>query len=391
MPRSCIPNEAGPSRRQVLRACAGAAGMAVARPGRRRGDAEDLLDRALADLQSFEPRCRHGLSTHAPMAAEALAALDSAERIAPWIESYGGPARELPQPAAAIAAEHWRAALGPDRQASSWEAQNPRYGDWVRFFQGQLSAGPWREVLDLWAGRLAPGLSGAATHGLIRTGHAARALARRDNAVRRGELARGLAYWASSYEEIPARAPQHQVADYAAALALVPTYWQAYGRDPKGPNIVAGLRDAARLDGLAAAKDLVPVPAEPAAALSELTALFARIYLEQGRERHTIAFVHAVTAPCALRKLLPHLRPETARAALPYAWQAAAAVYAAYARPGAPLEPPRPGAAPAQLAAAAAHHEADHAIKFTEAVLAEYALRPDSVYLAAAADVLERL
>ena len=53
--------------------------------------------------------------------------------------------------------------------------------------------------------RLAPGLSAAATHGILRTAHAARALSRRDTPERRGELARGLAYWAVAYEELPAR------------------------------------------------------------------------------------------------------------------------------------------------------------------------------------------
>ena len=57
--------------------------------------------------------------------------------------------------------------------------------------------------------------------------------------IRRGELARGLAYWASSYEELPARqraGPQFQT--FASALAEVPLYWEAFGHRPDGRNIV---------------------------------------------------------------------------------------------------------------------------------------------------------
>jgi len=47
----------------------------------------------------------------------------------------------------------------------------------------------WRQVLRRWVPRLAPGLAGAATHGLIRSGHGAPRARVRDNAVRRRELA----------------------------------------------------------------------------------------------------------------------------------------------------------------------------------------------------------
>jgi hypothetical protein len=135
-----------------------------------------------------------------------------------------------------------------------------------------------------------------------------------------------------------------------------------------------------------------------AAALSELTATAARLYLShgtKGRSVATIAFVHGVTGPCALRRLLPHLRPETARAALPYAWQAVAGIYAAYARRENVTwredAGDGPAMAPPELAARAGAHGDEHAIKFTEALLGEHALRPDPAYLAAARDGVSRL
>src|SRR5262249_4813269 len=149
---------------------------------------------------------KQGLSTHAPMVAETLCVLGHEERAVAWVESYRAPVLDLPVAAARIDRGRWRDALGPRRDASSWEAALHRWGDWVAFFTEELATAKWQEVLDLWTARLAPGLSAAATHGVIRTAHAARALGRRETPVRRAELARGLAYWAAAYEELPARA-----------------------------------------------------------------------------------------------------------------------------------------------------------------------------------------
>jgi hypothetical protein len=101
--------------------------------------------------------------------------------------------------------------------------------------------------------------------------------------------------------------------------------------------------------------------------------------------------VHAVTGPAALRKIAPHVRPETACAVLPYAWQAAAGIYAAYARRDNPRWDGEARQVPAELAERALANGDEHAIKFAEALLAEHALRPDPAYLAAAADAVERL
>ena len=46
-------------------------------------------------------------------------------------------------------------------------------------------------------------MSAAAFHGVLRTGHATRALRQRETAARRNELAVGLGYWAARYEELP--------------------------------------------------------------------------------------------------------------------------------------------------------------------------------------------
>jgi hypothetical protein len=309
-----------------------------------------------------------------------------------WVERYNAPLLQLPAPTARIDRLNWRAALGPQLDINAWEASNPRWGDWKELFTAELAENRWQEVLDLWVSRLAPGMSGAATHGVIRTAHAVRAIARRETPERRGELARGLAYWASSYEELPVRRENpRRYATFADALAEVPLYAEAFGRTPDGRNIVEVLRHVRELDGFASVLEMIAAPVELSVAISALTATFARVYLRHGTKHHTIAFVHAVTGPCALRRIAPHIKTETARAALPYAWQTAAAIYSAYARERGIRVERESKVAPAELVSRALKSGDEHAIKFTEVMLAEHALDPDPVYLAAAEDAIERL
>ena len=151
------------------------------------------------------------------------------------------------------------------------------------------------------------------------------------------------------------------------------------------------MRQAGGLPHFAETRDLVATPADVATGLSALSATFAAVYLRHGTQHHPIAFIHAVTGPCALRRLAPHLEPGTARAAFPYAWQAAAAIYAGYARREDAVRSPEPRLSRAELAARAAENGDAHVIKFVETLLVEHTLRPDPVYLAAAEDVLTRL
>jgi Questin oxidase-like len=390
------------SRRTVIRTGAAAAlgglsslARAAEKPAPSVVAGDEALDEALRLLHGREPESRHGLSTHAPMVAEALCALGHSEKAVGWVAGYRGPDLRLPVPTQPIDRDHWRSALGVRSGAASWEQSLPRYGDWRSFFAAELEDAPWSEVLDTWSARLAPGLCAAATHGVIRTAHAVRALARRETKARRAELARGLAYWASAYEEMgPRPAAPADASGLATALSRLPLYTQEHGGVPAG-NIVAGLRAARELPGFAAATSAGPGAVDVGAALSVLTATFARVYLQHGTTGPpvgTIAFVHAVTGPAALRKIAPHVRPETARAALPYAWQAAAGIYSAYARRDNPRRDPRESRlTPPELAERALANGDEHAIKFTEALLAEHALRPDPAYLAAAEDAVGRL
>src|SRR6516225_6913847 len=79
------------------------------------------------------------------------------------------------------------------------------------------------DVVSPW---LLPGSAASATHGIIRVGHAIRALLiDGDDHVHVAELAHGLAYWAARWQPYPGTDSQHaQAPDMtpAAALAAVP-------------------------------------------------------------------------------------------------------------------------------------------------------------------------
>src|SRR5215468_3816291 len=101
----------------------------------------------------------------------------------------------LPRPPAVACIRHedWHAPMG----------ELGRLTDWSAFFGEELQEASWRDVLDRWVSRLAPGFCAAATHGVIRVGHAARALAESETAPRLRELADAFASWAATYQELP--------------------------------------------------------------------------------------------------------------------------------------------------------------------------------------------
>ena len=372
------------SRRRFLKAviaggASAAAGTAAGHEADRRG--EDVLEAALARLAPTGPEYAGGLANHGPMAAEALVTLGRPEAVSPWVERYRRGLRDHPDAVQPIRADAWAEALG----------RFDRVGDWIALFDRQLAEGPWVAVLRTWVDRLAPGLVAAATHGLIRTGHAVRALGERDTAVRRHELAEGLAYWAARFQRLPERpGPAPSPRQPSAALAGV-TQLPLESRGPRG-LIADGLEKLASFEPFAAVAGQADVSGDASAFLSDLTSTFARVYLEQARDfGRVITFIHAVTGPSAVRLLLPRLDPAARPALLRYAWQAAAAMYAALGRAASPAPAALPKASVDELIDRAVATGDEHAIKFTEACLRENAVAPQPVYLAAAWDAVGRL
>jgi Questin oxidase-like len=338
------------------------------------------IDEVLEMLHRTGPDLVGGNSNHAPMVAEALFAMRRPEAVMPWIEDYKSRFQERPVSRGPISRESWHESLG-----------ERSYGtDWVTFFDHELAATPWPVVLQQWIPRLAPGLMAAAAHGLIRTSHAVRSLTAQETAPRLHELAEGLGYWASRYQELPGR-PSQQYRGYTPRQA-VPYVQRVHGPDFDASGaIVQNIKGLDAQPEFAEAIALVDTTGDLADFIAELTATFAAVYL--ANPKGLIAFVHAVTAPSALRLLIPYLDEADARLASRYAWQACAAIYAWYATTTLPetttVTPPT--TEPDKLIDRAVVAGGAHTIKFTEVCLREYALAPQSIYLVAAYDAADRV
>lgn len=338
----------------------------------------DVLDESLARLAATGPEFGGGLSNHGPMAAEAMIRLGRPEDVEPWLDRYIRRLEEPPRASDRVTDQTWRYALGARHRVADWEL----------YLRDQLAQQPWQQVLARWWPRLVPGLAANATHGIIRTSHAARSLAASESSERLEELARGLAYWAAGYLELPGSPGSRGNLDLDGAVSGLPV---AAGPVPPGPitaRIRAGLASEPRFP--AAVTALRP-PTDVPADLLKLATAFARIFVVYGR-RQPIAFVHAVTAPVAARSVLGLLPAGLARPSYDALWQAAAALYSAFAADAVPE--PLPAAAPPApdvLADQAVRTGDVHAIKLTEACLRLYSESPDPALLHAAARACQLL
>jgi hypothetical protein len=335
-----------------------------------------ILDEGLARLAITGPEFGGGLSNHGPMATEALVRLGRADDVEPWLDGYIPRLEEAPRPARRIT--DWREALGQPRRVADWEL----------YFRDRLDDEPWRKVLaDCWA-RLLPGVAAAATHGIIRTSHAARGLAAAETPERTAELAKGLAYWAATYLELPGTAATSGRLDLAAALGQLPVATAEPVPGAFTEGLKAGLAAEPRFgSAVSALRPPHNVPAD----LASMARQFSQVFLRYGHRR-PVALVHAVTAPVAARSVLPLLPDEMARPTYDALWNVAAALYLVYAGGVGPQ--PLPASAPPEPEVvtdrAVATRDA-HAIKLTEACLRVHRDTPDPVLLHAAARASELL
>jgi len=340
-----------------------------------RGPAYTSLDDALELLAPYGIVLKNGNSNHAPMVAEALCALGRPEAVMPWLARYRErmlPRTEADEP---IRADVWRDALG-DRA---------RFADWSAFFAQELQEEPWREVLDRWMEHLIPGFCAAATHGVIRVGHAARSLAAGETPHRLRELADAFASWAATYQELP-------TSDRETNGSMTPR--QAIVRVPIVPldrrnysgNITVSLAMLGDFAEFAPSIGLLDAEGDLDSLVAELSEVFARVYLANAHDiRTTIAFIHGVTSSTALGNIAPQVRDRTVRAAARYAWQAGCGLYACFAQYSATEK--EIGCSEVdedELVDRAIEHGDEHVIKFTEACLHRHALSPSPVYLAVA-------
>jgi hypothetical protein len=341
----------------------------------------DPLDGALTVFAATAPEFGpHGLSNHGPMAAEALLQLGRADAVPAWTATYAKWLQPAPFPAAKpLSDAAWPRALGdPDR-----------FPEWLTLFETEMADRPIAAVVGEWVPRLVPGTVGAATHGLIRTAHGLRALGEADTPARRVEVANGLAYWASRYQELPGPPVfigRQEVPEALAGLPYLPEEAPETFRISDRVAHVADISDEFEqgVASLAPRGDAVTL-------LDALACGGAKAYLRNAEAGHAIAVLHSITAPLALELVLPWLAEEDRDAAVAYAWQAVAALHVAYGiERHAPL--PETGATPSaeELIEAAVVSGDAHAVKLTEAALRCHSRTDEPALLQAAADASAR-
>ncbi len=341
------------------------------------------VDEGLSRLADRGPEYGGTLSNHGPMVVEALGALGRDAAVHPWLDDYLPLLEEQPHSRARIDPARWREALGDPR----------RVGDWQALLRHEAAELGWATLLRRWWPRLLPGVAAGATHGVIRTAHAARSLAVAQTGPRVAELVDALAYWAARHQRLPG--PQVAAGDLgldAAVPGVLPT------ATPAGPGLIRDrLAGADDVPGLEVAVSRLRAPATPEQGCDDLVLAAARLFLTHGRAWPT-AYVHAITAPAAAASVLDLLDPATRRHTHGALWQLVAVLHAVHGAGVVPEALPEPDDEPADpthelddLADRAVADGDEHAVKLTEACLRQWRRTPDPVLLRAAARGLDLL
>jgi hypothetical protein len=341
----------------------------------------DHLDDALTVFAATAPVYGSlGLANHGPMAAEALAHLGREDAIADWVEHYRRRLEPSPPPAdRPLSEEDWPQALGDE----------DRFAEWLTLFEREVADRPPVAVVGEWAPRLLPGAVGAATHGLIRTAHAVRSLAAADTPPRRLELAHGLAFWASTYQELPGPPLLIGNEDVPDALADLPYLDEDAPRQLLISDMVVQVGDIA--DEFEQAVASLGWSGGPVELLDALAWGGSLAYLRNADDGGAFGLLHSVTSPMACELILPWLGAEDRDAALGYVWQAVAALHVAYDIDRKSELPARETLSADELVDRALASRDEHAIKLTEAALRSFGRSGKPELLWAAADAGTRL
>jgi hypothetical protein len=354
--------------------------------------ATGTLDEAYERLHATGPEFDGWLSNHGPMAAEAMVRHGQAGQVHRWLDGYMARLEEFPRGSGPIGAG-WQDALGDPR----------RIADWTGYFRREVTERPWRQALETWWPRLLPGVAAAATHGVIRVGHAVRALTQDgEDAEHRTELAHGLAYWAARWQPVPGTpaAESARITTHAPAPARAPATGglaiaDALAAVPRIADQTGGIRDRlgrlTELPGWAAALTAPQIPApagEVAPWLAGLVDAATTRYLRFGHG-NGVMLVHSATAPNAILRTLPALDPQLWAPSATAAWAAVAALTSIYAPPAPAVQtalpdPPSGPQAAEETFARAVEHGDEHVIKFADTAADVFARTGDPAALAAA-------
>jgi hypothetical protein len=274
-----------------------------------------VLAKLLTESESYDPEYGGGLCNHLPMALTALEQMGATPALlndyrrthVSWLE-------KLPDRAAA--------------PAGAWpfrKADHAGFVDLQADFRQRIARDGWEAVLRATLPELAPGLSAAAFHGLIRTAMGV-------TSRHEGEVAAGLAYWAAHWQRLGvALGMPGQSGPSTEPLALLQRIHDdaRFAFDPKeAPGLIDdALLAVGRLSGFGGVIDWLDVERCSIANIAHAGAVF---YGATG----DFTALHTVTAAQAVTVLLPYVQEP--KVLLPWLWQGLAAAYIGIGRPALP-------------------------------------------------------
>lgn len=309
-------------------------------------------DEALERFHRTGPEREGWLSNHGPMVIEALERLGRDDQVHRFSDRYLPRLEEVPRGIQPIDAQGWRDAIGDP----------VRTGDWINFFLTEVEKQPWQAMLTQWWPRLLPGIAAGATHGVIRTGHAVRALRALETRPRRRELAHALAYWAARWQPVPVVPASGSLPVDAVITGIPPVPHQEFGIRNRLSQLTHTPGWKHSVSSLVGPNSSGEVPA----ALEDVIDGVLAVYSTRAHGEPTM-LVHAATAPMAVVNTLPSLPQTMWIPSFDAAWSASAAVLAAYLPPD--TRPPRGTEGVEDLVEEALNHGGEHVIKLTDTAL----------------------
>lgn len=334
-------------------------------------------DAALDQLKDCGPDLQNGFTSHMPMVVEALCRMGEGDKAEGWLNSHVGEAVPLTEyKEQAPIDDQWPDALGMEN----------RFADWRRMFDEDIATYGWQAVLEMWVPRLAPGFMAAATHGLLRTAHVARTLPDQETSERLGELAQGLALWASTYQTLPLvlEGPTQSFSKplpLTEALAVIPMLSESEREN--GGAITHALSQLAGHDAFGPVIHLLVFADDARETALDLAEALVGVYLRHAKDPlSSVVFTHGVTSVAATHGLMGLVSKEAGETLLRFAWQGVAGLYATYGDLDAKAEG-RAAESEAEIVVQAVAHGDDHIIKLAEACLGLHKLRPNTQFLTA--------
>ncbi|MEZ5830280.1 MAG: questin oxidase family protein [Dongiaceae bacterium] len=324
-----------------------------------------ILATHLTEAESYDPEYGGGLCNHLPMALVALDQMGATPgRLNDYRRTHVSWLEKLP-PHEATPAGAW-----PFRKAD-----HVAFPDLQADFRRRIARDGWEAVLRAALPDLAPGLSAAAFHGLIRTamGVVSRHV---------GEVAAGLAYWAAHWQRLgvalgaPAQEPPSP--DPIALLNRLHSD-PRFDFDPKkAPGLIDdALLAVGALGGFGEVMDWLDLSA---CGIGDLARAAGVLYAATG----DFTALHAVTGTQAVAVLLPYA--QAPKVLLPWLWQGMAAAYVAIGRPAIPdadtIDAWRATETPAwpDLLQRAVAEEDEHTVKLCYAALSLGRLTGDRLF-----------